>query len=286
MIPFARRIAHLTGTHRELLGEPDGVVTAVYTVAGECSSPPARTSTPTVRVRRRAGAGDRGPVQSHNWDASISLRLDAISTKYQRKGKTVEIVGLNDSSAEPHGLLAGALPRTTGLGVLSDGPGSRHVQDQWSAPIPCLFGPMGTDCLTTPHDPRGCLSGVLAGQAPFRQAATKLPGGQSRNKGSQVQVLPARPKISVDQAVQLADHQVYADSAVRGRSLWSFATLGNRGHEGSDWARFDSQRAATAFYCPQGLTEASPQVRSHFRPMRAVVRKDPRSRSTWLVCSR
>ena len=36
--------------------------------------------------------------------------LDAITTKYERKGKTVEIVGLNPASAERHERLTGSLP--------------------------------------------------------------------------------------------------------------------------------------------------------------------------------
>jgi SulP family sulfate permease len=36
--------------------------------------------------------------------------LDAIVTKYERKGKSVEIVGLNESSAARHGRLTGELP--------------------------------------------------------------------------------------------------------------------------------------------------------------------------------
>ena len=35
--------------------------------------------------------------------------MNAIATKYERTGKTVELVGLNDSSAERHGRLAGEL---------------------------------------------------------------------------------------------------------------------------------------------------------------------------------
>lgn len=35
--------------------------------------------------------------------------LDAVQTKYERLGKTVEIVGLNRASADRHGLLSGQL---------------------------------------------------------------------------------------------------------------------------------------------------------------------------------
>ena len=49
-------------------------------------------------------------TDSHVWDASTVASLDAITTKYARNGKTVEIVGLNVSSAERHERLSGSLP--------------------------------------------------------------------------------------------------------------------------------------------------------------------------------
>ena len=48
-------------------------------------------------------------TDSHIWDASTVATLDAITTKYGRYGKTVEIVGLNAASAERHRRLAGTL---------------------------------------------------------------------------------------------------------------------------------------------------------------------------------
>lgn len=46
---------------------------------------------------------------SHIWDASTVATLDAITTKYAAKGKTATIVGLNEASAQRHGLLSGNL---------------------------------------------------------------------------------------------------------------------------------------------------------------------------------
>jgi SulP family sulfate permease len=59
-------------------------------------------------------AGDPGRVvidlaQAHVWDASSVAALDAVTTKYARRGKTVEIVGLNEPSARMHDRLAGQL---------------------------------------------------------------------------------------------------------------------------------------------------------------------------------
>lgn len=59
-----------------------------------------------------------------------------------------------------------------------------------------------------------------------------------------------------------------------------------RSQEGSEWARFDSQRPATPLRRPQSPTTASPQVRGRFRLLRAADRKVPRSRSVPSVSSR
>lgn len=45
--------------------------------------------------------------ESHIWDASTVATLDAITTRYEAKGKTVSITGLNSSSAARHHRLSG-----------------------------------------------------------------------------------------------------------------------------------------------------------------------------------
>jgi sulfate permease, SulP family len=107
---FARRVAHLTDTHRQLVESADGTVTAVYTVTGElffASSNDLYTQFEYVDDPERVVID---LSQSHIWDASTVAALDAITTKYERKGKTVEITGLNETSAERHGRLTGELP--------------------------------------------------------------------------------------------------------------------------------------------------------------------------------
>jgi len=47
--------------------------------------------------------------ESQIYDASTVAALDAIEVKYQQKGKTVQIIGLNDPSLEWHGRLSGKL---------------------------------------------------------------------------------------------------------------------------------------------------------------------------------
>jgi len=64
---------------------------------------------PDDRLHRRARPGDRAPRTSSPAFSSVAA-LDAIETKYERKGKRVEIVGLDRASADRHGRLSGRLP--------------------------------------------------------------------------------------------------------------------------------------------------------------------------------
>ncbi len=109
MTLFARRVAHLTETHRELVEDEHGA-TAVYRVAGELFF---ASSNELYTQFEYAEDPDRVVIDlsdSHIWDASTVASLDAITTKYERKGKTVEITGLNESSSERHRRLTGELP--------------------------------------------------------------------------------------------------------------------------------------------------------------------------------
>ena len=110
MTLFARRVAHLTETHRELVEDRDGRPTALYRVTGELFF---ASSNDLYTQFEYADDPDTVVIDltaSHIWDASTVASLDAITTKYARKGKTVEIVGLNVASAERHERLTGQLP--------------------------------------------------------------------------------------------------------------------------------------------------------------------------------
>lgn len=110
MTLFARRVAHLTETNRELVTNRDGTTSAVYRVTGELFF---ASSNDLYTQFQYADDPDHVVIDlsdSHVWDASTVAALDAITTKYRRKGKTVEIIGLNPSSAERHERLSGALP--------------------------------------------------------------------------------------------------------------------------------------------------------------------------------
>ncbi|MFW5473965.1 SulP family inorganic anion transporter [Knoellia sp. CPCC 206450] len=110
MVLFARRVAHMTATNRELIENPDGTVTARYTVTGELFF----ASSNDLYTQFEYADDPQSVVidlsRSHIWDASTVASLDAITTKYARKGKAVEIVGLNESSALRHDRLTGTLP--------------------------------------------------------------------------------------------------------------------------------------------------------------------------------
>ncbi len=108
MTLFARRVAHVTQTHRELVEDERGTK-AVYRVTGELFF---ASSNDLYTQFQYAEDPDRVVIDlsgSHIWDASTVAALDAITTKYDRKGKSVEIIGLNEASAERHGRLSGQL---------------------------------------------------------------------------------------------------------------------------------------------------------------------------------
>ncbi|WP_457208574.1 SulP family inorganic anion transporter [Nocardioides sp. P5_C9_2] len=110
MTLFARRVAHLTETHRELVTNRDGSVSAVYRVTGELFF---ASSNDLSTQFEYADDPDHVVIDlsaSHVWDASTVASLDAITTTYERRGKRVEIVGLDASSAQRHDRLSGSLP--------------------------------------------------------------------------------------------------------------------------------------------------------------------------------
>ncbi|GAB3111104.1 SulP family inorganic anion transporter [Janibacter alkaliphilus] len=110
MTLFARRVAHLTAVERELVEDADGRVSAVYRVTGELFF---ASSNDLYTQLDYAGDPERVVIDlsaSHVWDASTVAALDAITTKYARRGTEVEIVGLNPASAQRHDRLSGHLP--------------------------------------------------------------------------------------------------------------------------------------------------------------------------------
>ncbi|GAB7192733.1 SulP family inorganic anion transporter [Kineococcus sp. NUM-3379] len=102
---FARRVAHLVTVTGHT--DPDG--RRVYTVDGALFF---ASSNDLVHQFDYDGDPERVVVdlsRSHVWDASTVAALDAITTKYATRGKSVEITGLNEASAAMHTRLAGHL---------------------------------------------------------------------------------------------------------------------------------------------------------------------------------
>lgn len=106
MTLFARRVAHLTQTHRTVSADGSSVT---YRVTGELFF---ASSNDLATQFDYVGDPDHVVVdlaESHVWDASTVAALDAITTRYERRGKTLTITGLNDPSAERHERLSGRL---------------------------------------------------------------------------------------------------------------------------------------------------------------------------------
>nr|WP_234985791.1 SulP family inorganic anion transporter [Demequina sp. NBRC 110051] len=107
MVLFARRVAHLTTVTR--LDASDDDDERVYAVSGELFF---ASSNDLVYQFDYSGDPSRIVIDmsgAHVWDASTVATLDAVRTKYEARGKSVEIVGLNEDSAARHGRLSGNL---------------------------------------------------------------------------------------------------------------------------------------------------------------------------------
>jgi SulP family sulfate permease len=106
MVLFARRVAHLVEVDSTTSADGGEVV---YRVQGQVFF---ASSNDLVYQFDYAHDPDRVVIDmtgAHVWDASSVAALDAITTKYERRGKSVRIVGLNEQSATMHDRLAGQL---------------------------------------------------------------------------------------------------------------------------------------------------------------------------------
>ena len=109
MVAFARRVAHLADVERSIALDDDGDAVAYYTVTGELFFASSNDLTTMFEYADDPDAVVIDMTGSHVWDASTVAALDAITTKYQRRHKTVTIVGMNDYSTRMHDRLAGNL---------------------------------------------------------------------------------------------------------------------------------------------------------------------------------
>ncbi len=106
MVLFARRVAHFTTVAEVAHPDED---TKVYAVTGELFFASSNDLVYQFDYRHDPVNVVIDMTESHIWDASTVATLDAITTKYERYGRTVEIVGMNPASAERHERLAGKL---------------------------------------------------------------------------------------------------------------------------------------------------------------------------------
>lgn len=103
---FARRVAHLVTVTMQ--PSQDGT-THTYRVDGQLFF---ASSNDLYTQFDYTDPADRIVIEftgAHLWDASTIAAVDAITHKYERHGKIVEIVGLNTNSAARHQRLAGHL---------------------------------------------------------------------------------------------------------------------------------------------------------------------------------
>jgi SulP family sulfate permease len=109
MTLFARRVAHLTEVTRTLVVDEDGSSRAVYAVTGQLFF----ASSNDLYTQFEYADDPQHVVIDLSaatvWDASTVASLDAITTKYKRRGASVEIIGLDAASAQRLGRLSGEL---------------------------------------------------------------------------------------------------------------------------------------------------------------------------------
>jgi SulP family sulfate permease len=106
MVLFARRVAHLTVVEDVEEIDED---THLYAVRGALFF---ATSNDLYAQFDYVGAPKNVIIdltRAQIWDASTVAALDAVQTKFESKGKNVEIVGLDEASAHRHGRLSGHL---------------------------------------------------------------------------------------------------------------------------------------------------------------------------------
>ncbi|MFS4504989.1 SulP family inorganic anion transporter [Clavibacter sp. Sh2141] len=109
MVVFARRVARFATVERTVAPDADGEPVARYRVVGELFFASSNDLTTQFRYAEDPARVRIDMSGSHVWDASTVAALDAITTKYARRGTTVDIEGMNEASLRMHGRLAGRL---------------------------------------------------------------------------------------------------------------------------------------------------------------------------------
>ncbi|MFB8145562.1 SulP family inorganic anion transporter [Microbacterium sp. NPDC056003] len=104
MVLFARRVAHFTTVSRTVDGD-----VARYRVDGELFFASSNDLTTQFEYASDPSHVVIDMTRSHVWDASTVAALDAIVTKYDQRGTTVELVGMNEATTAFHRRLSGGL---------------------------------------------------------------------------------------------------------------------------------------------------------------------------------
>jgi SulP family sulfate permease len=112
MAMFARRVAHFVTVERTVV-ELNGENVATYTVDGELFFASSNDLYMQFEYALDAEPDISRVVvdlhASHLWDASTIAVLDAVTEKYRRHGREVELIGLNSASIQMRERLAGKL---------------------------------------------------------------------------------------------------------------------------------------------------------------------------------
>lgn len=105
---FVRRVAHFITVTREIQ-EVDGQEQAVYKVVGQLFFASSNDLTTMFAYTKDPAKVVVDLSESHIWDASTVAALDAITTRYKRLGKSVELIEMNPDTIKMHEQLSGEL---------------------------------------------------------------------------------------------------------------------------------------------------------------------------------
>lgn len=107
MVLFARRVAHIVAVDRALSDDGEHVT---YEVHGELFFASSNDLVSQFEYVEDPQWVVIDLSSAHVWDASTVAALDAVVSKYERRGKTVDVLGLNEYSAAMLERLDGHLP--------------------------------------------------------------------------------------------------------------------------------------------------------------------------------
>ena len=105
---FVRRVASVVEVTRSLRGDADAPI-AHYAVRGELFFASSNELTTQFSYAEDPSRVEIDLSAAHIWDASTVAAIDAIETRYARRGIRVELTGMNDRTRALHGRLSGGL---------------------------------------------------------------------------------------------------------------------------------------------------------------------------------